>query len=883
MTLAPGTRLGAYEITGFIGAGGMGEVYRARDSRLNRDVAIKILPDAFASDPERLARFKREAHVLASLNNPHIAAIYGFEETSTASALVLELVDGPTLADRIARGPIPLDDALQIAKQVCEALEAAHERGIIHRDLKPANIKLTTDGTVKVLDFGLARAVDGSSVGSDLSASPTITSPAMTLGGVILGTAAYMSPEQAKGKPVDKRSDIWAFGCVLFEMLSGKRAFDGEDISDTLAALLRSDPAWSALPPTTPEAVRKLLRRMLEKDRKRRLADIADARIELEDPIGDPPPIGGAIAVAPTRSVRERLAWLTIIIASVSVLAVAAAIYLDRVPQPPVQKLSLLPPPGLTFSTARYGGLALSPDGRYLVIGGMSEGGDVMLWLRALNSTAARPLPGSEGARWPFWSPDSHSIGFFAQRKLRRVSITGGPAQDLADAPLGYGGTWGASGTIVFAPDQNAALYTVAASGGAVSPVTRFDEATGNRSHRHPAFLPDGSHFLYFDFAGAIRVGSVDSMESRTLVASAGPQFAVTTVHGRSFLLYQRQQTVVAQPFDTRRLALAGEPRPAIEELDVTFTASDSGILAYRPTALGTQLDFVDRSGRRIAPVEADGIYAHLELSPDGKQVVMDHRPSNARLGTTRAGNAAAVYLLDLATRTKARLAQGYSARWGHDGTRILFAVPGGGLHDLNVRTASMSKAVLETPQTFACDVSPDGRFLLYRHVPSETEGGLWFMPLSGGGSPQPVPHTEARGANGRFSPDGKWLAYESMETGREEIYIQPFPPTGVKFPISNEGGRTPRWRGDGRELFFVTLGGMVMAVPIDPTQSFRAGAGVPKPLFQARFFSSLVHQYPYAVTQDGQQFLIITPGEETSAASVSIILNWHEALVPTN
>ncbi len=636
MALNAGTRLGTYEITALLGAGGMGEVYRARDARLNRDVAIKVLPDALADDPDRLARFQREAHVLASLNHPNIGAIYGLEESGTARALVLELVDGPTLADRIAEGPLPLDETLSVARQVADALEAAHDQGILHRDLKPANIKLTKDGRVKVLDFGLAKALEpvtGSvRLQPDLTASPTITSPAMTLGGVILGTAAYMSPEQAKGKPVDKRSDVWAFGCVLYEMLTSRRPFAGEDVTDTIVAVLSKEPDWTALPSSTPEALTRLLRRTIEKDRKRRLSDIADARLEIDEAGRPVPLIAAPVRPVAERRGLERAFWAVAVLIAAVTGAAMISMWRENAGALTFQ-FEIFPAANSTIVAGlpEEGGLplAVSPDGTRVVFVATTADGTNVLWLRPLDALTAQPMQGTEGASSPFWSPDSRWIAFFADRKLKKISASGGPPTPLCDAPGNRNGTWGPNGSILFSPTNSAPIQRVSEEGGIPVPVTVLAE--NETGHVRPTFLPDGRHFLYSSyFAGqtadvSIYLASVDSPARKLLVKGDTANVAFASGH----VLFVRETTLMAQRFDVERLALDGEPFPIVENVLTAlnpgfgvFSASTNGVLVYQAGSGGyraSSLRWVDRSGKEIEEVSASGNFIDLDLSHDGK------------------------------------------------------------------------------------------------------------------------------------------------------------------------------------------------------------------------------------------------------------------------
>ncbi len=564
-----GSSIGVYHITALLGVGGMGEVYRARDSKLGREVAIKILPRLFISDPDRLTRFEREARVLASLNHPHIGAIYGLEEADGVRALVLELVEGETLADRIARGPIPLGDFLTIARQIAEALDAAHEKGIIHRDLKPANIKITPDGIVKVLDFGLAKATAGDGATPDLTHSPTVTAGG-TREGAVLGTAAYMSPEQARGTPVDKRTDIWAFGCVLYEMLTGQRAFDGASVSDTMAAVLTAEPDWNALPAASTFPVRTLLRGCLEKDPRHRIADISAALFVLRHQATATPtegPESHAIAGAfQRRPVTRRLTYFAVGAALIGVVTVLAWRTFDRPPPDhPVVRMTLAPPD----RTEEFGrSAAVSPDGRWLTFIA-STGGRQMLWVRALNALDSQPLAGTEDASYPFWSPDSRHIGFFAGGKLKTIDAKGSPPVTLADAYNGRGGTWGADGTIIYAPGFIDPLYRVDASGRDPKPLTTLDRERGEGGHQWPWFLPDGRHFVFLVKSGrpeyrGIYVGSLDSGERVRLIDAccANVQYAKP-----GYLLFLRGQTLMAQAFDARALTLTGSPSRIAEGL----------------------------------------------------------------------------------------------------------------------------------------------------------------------------------------------------------------------------------------------------------------------------------------------------------------------------
>src|SRR5262245_52949858 len=665
MAFAAGTQLGAYEIVGPLGAGGMGAVYLAHDSKLKRDVAIKVLPDEFAQDAERVARFQREAEVLASLNHPHIAAIYDLAEFDCSRFLVLELVEGETLADRIARGPILLDEALPMARQVAEALEAAHEKGIVHRDLKPENIKLTNDGNVKVLDFGLAKVREAEGAGTNLSNSPTM----MTAGtpGMILGTPAYMSPEQAKGKEADRTADVWAFGCVLYAMLTGRAAFDGETVGEILGGVFKAEPDWHRLPSGTPEGIRRLLRRCLQKDRRLRFHDIADARIELEEVQSEPQTDARAVLSAPRR--REQFAWSAFVL--VTLVAVVVIVQALR-PAPPTfeARLEIVTPP--TGSPASF---AISPDGRKVVFETSIEGRS-SLSLRSLDSTSLRQLPGTDGASNPFWSPDSASVGFFAEGKLKRIDIDSGSLRMLASAPTGRGGTWSRSGVILFTPDVAGPVFRISASGdGEPVAVTRVD-APRQGNHRFPQFLPDGRHFLYYVIgtpeARGVYVGQLEGPAlPRLLDADAAAVYASS-----GQLLFVRRGTLFAQGFDPVRLELSADSYRVAEQVIVdnanraAISASAAGPIIYRSGSSGGQKQFVwfDRSGKEIGKVGNPDFWGNSSLSPDGSQVAMNR---------TVDGNMD-VWLLELRRSLLRRFtldpANDTGAIWSPDGGSIVFS-----------------------------------------------------------------------------------------------------------------------------------------------------------------------------------------------------------------
>lgn len=884
MALTPGSRLGVYEVTEQIGAGGMGEVYRARDPRLNRDVAIKVLLPAVANDPDRLARFSREAQVLASLNHPNIAHIYGLDRQDgrngqdATSFLVMELVDGEEFSQRIARGPIPLDETLPIAKQIAEALEAAHEQGIIHRDLKPANIKVRPDGTVKVLDFGLAKAIEPAVAGAGASLPPTITTPAMTQAGIILGTAAYMSPEQARGKPLDKRTDIWAFGCVLYEMLTGCRAFAGEDVSDVLASVLAREPDMTALSAATaPPSIRRLLTRCLRKDRNDRLRDIGDARIEIADALARTDQDAPAVSPAETRGfARERLAW----IAALAAVALAAA-WIVRAPRPAAAAPEIRVDIATPHSTAPQA-LALSPDGGTLAFVA-SLGGQSRLWLRSLASGSSHALADTDGADAPFWSPDSRAIGFFADGKLRRVDVDGGSVQTITNAFGTGGGTWNRDNVILFA-SLGRPITRVGAIGGAPVELTGLTQLGSDFS---PFFLPDGRHFLYYVRGNpevrGVYVGDIDQqMETRRLLdADSSAVYAST-----GQLLFARHGTLSAQNFDAATLQLGGASFPVAGVRGAQYgptqfgpSVSAAGSIAFRSSAAPGKRELVwfDRSGKQIGTVgDGAGDGSQPSLTRDGAHVAM-YRSVNGNVD---------VWSLDTKRGAWSRLtsdpADDVFPVWSPDGSELVFSSNRTGIHNLYRRpltAGGREERLFSSPQhKVATDWSADGRFIVFDSEDPKTGSDIWALPLDGKEKPFPVVNTKFDEHSAQFSPDGHWIAYQSNESGRTEIYIQPFPGPGNSSVISTAGGTQAHWGRDAKELFYVARNGWLTVVPIRLTAKGQApdvGAGVPlfaPPLGRAVEQGDSRHHY--MIASDSQRILVATDPEEGNEP-ITLILNW--------
>jgi serine/threonine protein kinase/Tol biopolymer transport system component len=874
MALTIGTQLGSHEITGLLGKGGMGEVYRARDTKLKREVAIKILPDEFSRDPERVARFQLEAEVLASLNHPNIAAIYDLEEANGSRFLVLELVEGDTLADILKkRGALPVDEALGIAAQICEGLEAAAGKGIIHRDLKPANIEVTPEGKVKLLDFGLARIFEAAPH-ADASDSPTLVSRSTP--GVILGTAAYMSPEQARGRTVDKRTDVWAFGCVLFEALAGRPVFQGDDVTEIIASIVKAEPDWDLLPDTVSPPLRSLLHRCFKKDPKRRLQEIADARIEIEEILKEPAVAAGTNVIATTgRRKRDWTAWVLVVVIC-SVLSAVSVFYFTRTEPPPEIRLQINTPS--TADPVLAVSFAISPDGRRLVFAASNEGKNQLL-LRPLDSLVAQPLAGTEGGAHPFWSPDGGSLGLFADRKLKRVDLNGSATQVLANAPFPGGGAWNSEGVIVFAP-QTGPLYKVLASGGDPVPLTRLE--TGETLHRAPHFLPDGKHFLYFALGqtSGLYVGSLDGSQPKRIGNTDTSGFVMPS----GVLLFQRQSTLLAQRFDLRRQELSGDPVSVAsgvtsDSIGVGGFSAMPGIVAYRTqVALGTRLTWFDRSGKVLSTIGGPQAMSDVELSPDGRRVAQSR---------TVNGNAD-VWLVETArgvpTRFTVDAALDAFPVWVPDGSRIVFSSNRKGVFNLYQKLASGAgpdELLLESDRTSVPnDISRDGRYVLFTVQDLQNnDEDLWILPMFGDKKPFPFIKSPFDKRFGQFSPDGRWVAYESNESGRDEIYAQPFPGPGGKSQISTNGGAQPRWNKNGKEIFYISLDSKMVAAPVKVSSDGRSlEAGSPVSLFPIRLAGGPVRRgqrQQYTVSPDGQRFLIIVDADENVTSPITIIYNW--------
>jgi serine/threonine-protein kinase len=881
MPLPTGTRIGPYEILSPLGTGGMGEVYRARDGRLHRDVAIKTLPALFATDSDRLARFAREAQVLASLNHPNIASLYGFEETGDLRGLVMELVEGPTLAEAIARASrgMPVAETLPIARQIIDALEVAHEHGVVHRDLKPGNVKLTSSGAVKVLDFGLAKALGPESMSGNAESSPTVTSLG-TRAGIILGTAAYMSPEQARGQPVDKRADIWAFGCVLYEMLTGRRAFEGDNVTDLLAGIVGRDPDYDALPAATSPAIRRLVRRCLEKDRRRRLSDIADARLEIDEAVSLPS-TGAVIASPPHRPSRAR--W--VLAAGVAALGVMAGVIASawwRAPAlPPRTARFIIAPPSTEplYAEATGTPITVSPDGQYVVYVGVRR--TWQLFLRRIDQLEAVPMPGTEGARQPFFSHDGKSVGFWspADAELRRVAVGGGSFTTICKTPSGilYGASWGAGDTIVFG---SASLFRVSANGGTPEVLTTPNAAAGEFEHRWPEILPDGRTVLFTAWGGGFDRTKINS---RSLVSSDVKPLIEGGTSARysptGHLIYFQAGTLMAAPFDPVRVEVSGTRVPLQEPVQTSasgvanFALSRTGTLVLIPGTARPErkLVWVDRKNIVTQLPVASDDYWLPRLSPDGNRLAV--------------GIGSDIWAIELVRFTRTRLTYGTTSvlfpfAWTRDGTRVTFSKIeskiGLDLHSVAADGSGQPELLLRGEERqWATSWSPTADVLATYEQHPKTLRDIWLVNPDRTRAAFLVTPYQERAP--RFSPDGHWIAYVSNDSGRDEVYVRPASGGGGKTTVSTEGGIEPVWAASGRELFYRN-GDDFMVAPVDTVPAMSIGR--PTRLFTAAYERDRGAGFAnpnYDVARDGQRFIMVQP--PATSSNIVVVLNWPEEL----
>ncbi|UCF36074.1 MAG: protein kinase [Acidobacteriota bacterium] len=887
-----GRTVSHYNVTGKIGEGGMGEVYRATDTRLNRSVALKVLPDLFADDPQRMGRFSREAQVLASLNHPNIASIFGFEDAGDTKALVMEFVEGEDLSDRVSRGPLPLQDALKIALQLAEALESAHDKGVIHRDLKPANIKITPQGQVKVLDFGLAKALEGDLQGSspDLTRSPTL-SLAATQAGIILGTAGYMSPEQAKGTAVDRRGDIWAFGVILLEMITGQRTFSGDTMSETMAAVIKENPRWESLPKDTPAVIQNLLRRCLLKDPTRRLQAIGEARLAISDYLADPDHAEEVAATAAGRAlpVRRQGLWITVTIVAMALAAALGWMLRPNQEAGPDLHLSVQLETEQRLFTEIGSAISLSPDGTLLAY--ISQEGSLSrsLHLRRLNQLKGNVLSGTEGAYNQFFSPDGDWIGFFTRNELKKVSVSGGTPLRLCEVNLNRGGTWAPDGTIIFAASPSSGLSSVAAAGGTAEELTVLGEQ--EVSHRWPQVTPDGKAVIFtvlgstsrnFDEAN-IEALSLETGERKVLQRGGTYGSYVPTGH----LVYFQQGTLFAAPFDLASLELSGSPAPILENVvsepgdgGAQSSIAASGLLAYiEGTAELPKygMFLVDDRGRTTPLSEDQKTFAEPRFSPDGSKLAVQI--------TQQSNTDAWIYDLKRGVSTRLTFDEGNDVVpiWSPDGRYIAYTSdrhggPGNVYLKLSDGTGEIERLTEGSNTQWVSSWSPDGKYLLFTE--ESDPGGLYTIDLEGDRTPQPFLETPFNEAEGTFSPDGRWIAYQSTESGQTEVYVRPFPASGGKWQVSTNGGSHPRWSLDGKELYYRKDGG-IMVVPVNLSgSSFQYES--PRQLFDGDFSSVAFLGSVYAdydVGPDGRFIMLRSENTSRTQNQVVLITNWFDRL----
>ncbi|HEY3171970.1 MAG TPA: protein kinase, partial [Thermoanaerobaculia bacterium] len=887
MTLLPGKRLGPYEIVAAIGAGGMGEVYRARDTRLERTVAVKVLPTHLSASDEVRQRFEREAKTISSLSHPHICALYDVGNQDGVEFLVMEYLEGETLSERLAKGPLAFDQLLRYGLEIADALDKAHRQGIVHRDLKPGNVMITKSG-VKLLDFGLAKAVAPAAArsGASLTALPTQTGKDLTAEGTILGTFQYMAPEQLEGKEADARTDLFAFGAVLYEMATGRKAFSGRSQASLISSIMGSEPPpVSTVAPMTPPAFDRVIRTCLAKDPDDRWQTAHDIGVQLRWIQEGGSVIGLPAPVITRRKGRERIAWVLAALATAGLIALAVRDWRRSSASAPVTRFSVLAPektmftpPGETSSSQ----LALSPDGRTLAFVAHAGGRRPILWVRPLDSLTAVPLPGTEEALHPFWSPDGRSLAFFTPTILKRVEASGGAPQRLCEAVAGRGGSWSPKGVIVFAQSSPTPLFRVPDTGGEPQPATRFDAVRGDDRHRYPSFLPDGRRFLFWSRSTkrentGIYVASLDSPEARLVVRSeAMGQFSPP-----GYILTVLQGMLVAYPFDEKSARLRGNPVRVAESVltgnppgFAPFSVSGPNALAYSsPAAKSRQLTWFDRSGRRLGTVGEPGDFSTPRLSRDEKKIAVAIR-EESKTSTD-------IWISDSVRGTWSRLTFDPSNEraplWSPDSSRIAFASAAGGILDLYEKPASGSGeprvVVRSNTDKFPTDWTRDGRFLVYHTFGGSSTWDIWVAPTDGG-KPFALLASKFTEAQGQVSPDGRWIAYASDESGRFEIYVTQFPQKRGRWQISTGGGSQPCWRGDGRELFYLGPEQALMSVAVRPGDAFEAS--VPVPLFTANF-PPVVPAYwgNYAATNDGQRFLISELLPEATTTPINVVLNW--------
>jgi eukaryotic-like serine/threonine-protein kinase len=881
MPLSAGTRLGPYEIIAPLGAGGMGEVYRARDTRLERTVAVKVLPSHLSSSAELRERFEREAKAISQLSHPHICALYDVNREGETEYLVMEYLEGETLSDRLVKGPLPFDQVLRYGLEIADALDKAHRQGIVHRDLKPGNVMITKSG-VKLLDFGLAKAVEtgGRSSGASLTALPTQNVKELTSEGTILGTFQYMAPEQLEGREADGRTDIFAFGAVLYEMATGRKAFSGTSQASLISSIMKDEPApISAIAPMTPATLDRVVKTCLAKDPEDRFQTAHDAKLQLQW-IAEGGSLAGLPApVALRRKNRERLAWS--IAAFLAVLAAAAtAGYVRRAPAPPrsIRFEIATPEEILSIDTPR-----ISPDGRYLAFNATDSSGKTRIWVRALNALSAQPLAGTDGTKRPFWSPDSRFLGFFAEGKLKKIEVTGGPAQKICDAPTGADGSWSPEGAILFDGRANDPIHRVSAAGGIPVVAVKADAARKETEVAWPEFLPDGRHYLYMASGEKLgeniyRIGSLDSKESKPLM----PAQTLVTYAPPGYLLFVRDKTLVAQRFDPKAQKTLGEPVPLAEQIGTDsvglarFSVSHEGTLAYRTGESGSRLLWVDRTGKEIETAGDPGEIGNPTLSPAADRLAFN-------LADPRTGKMS-IWIRDLGRGVSSRFTFGETGEhipvWSPNGSRMVYSVirePAWDLFEKPAASEGEAKELLKTDEwKLASDWSRDGRYIAFSSRSKKTKWDIWILPTFGDKKPIPFLKTGSAEGDAVFSPDGRYVAYQSDESGRNEIYVQSFPGPGRKWQASTAGGNDPSWRSDGKEIFYRALDQKLMGVEVTTSDAFQAG--VPKPLFLMRLQAGNARN-KYVAAPDGQRFLLVAPLGREAMTPTTVVLNWFAEL----
>jgi eukaryotic-like serine/threonine-protein kinase len=885
LTLPAGSRLGPYEIVSAVGAGGMGEVYKAKDTRLDRTVAVKVLPARLSESQEFRQRFEREAKTISQLSHPHICTLHDVGHHDGVEYLVMEFLEGQTLTECLAKGPLPLEQVLRYGIEIADALEKAHRQGIVHRDLKPGNVMITKSG-VKLVDFGLAKLAAPSSGGvlSSFSVLPTQAGESLTAEGTILGTFQYMAPEQLEGHEADARTDIFALGHLLYEMATGRKAFSGKSQASLIAAIIHTQPeAISSVQPMTPPALDRVVKTCLAKDPDDRFQTAHDVKLQLQWIAEGGSAVGLPAPVAARRKSREKLAWILVPVAALIAAAATALVIRLRSEPPRVFEASLLPPGKSSFAFDS-GPMALSPDGRRIAFVATSSGINT-LWVRPLAASSAQSLSGTEGASYPFWSPDSRFLGFFAGGKLKKIEAAGGPPQTLADASLGRGGTWSREGVILFSPSSRDSLYRVSAAGGEASPVTKLVVEALEFSHRWPHFLPDGRRFLYLAQSSlgqanveknAIYAASLDGGERKLLFNANSNVVYAPPRH----LLFQRDRTLLARPFDPKALRFTDEAFPVAENVSLfaglasaAFTASDTGLIAYQTGSGGglTQLTWLDRAGKPVGTVGSPGYVTAPRLAHDGRRVAVGIEDSQG-FGD--------VWIHDLERNTPTRFTfdsnSDFGPVWGHDDSRIVFSSSRKNPADLYQKSSAGAgdEEPLLSSSTFKVplDWSPDGRVLLFQENDPRTRN-VWDLGTYSTAERRATPflRTPFNEVLGRFSPDGRWIAYTSNESGREEVYVVPFPGPGGKWQVSTSGGRAPAWTRGGRELVYEAPGSEIMAVDVSTAPTFRAG--IPRALFKTRLKSPPGRQFD--VTPDGERFLANLLIGEQASEPITVVQNW--------